>query len=880
MKPEKKFIPGVCKAILSGDTVIIRGHPDQGLPPEKILQLAYVSAPKLARRPTENGQLFNDEPYAWQSRETLRKLIIGRDVLFCVLYSAVARDYGSILLNGHDITAQLVSEGAVRVRELTPNSPDKHRELINLENKAKLAKVGMFQPKSAGAIRTITWQITNPEDYLGKQFEAVVENVKDGSSLRLLLLPSFAYATLSLSGIKCPSKDDPDNPEFYEEAKYFTEVRLLHRTVLAHLQGTLNGIFLGTIMHPAGNISECLLKEGFAKIVEWSMKYVSPKCQASYRAAESFAKQYRWRLFREYSASSACKLDNSEFQAVVEEIVNGASVVIRRVTDGTRERIFFSSLRQPQAATAASGKTGRDQPTGESRAAEARDSSAPRLQYYQIPWLFEAREFLRHKLLGKTVSVKVDYLRAPLSGASPKKMCTIMLGSCNVGEALIGKGLAKVIPHRMNDNDRSLHYEALVRAEAAAKAQLKGVHQPANKAPVHRFVEVTSHEEAVQHLPLVRHNKMRFPAMVEGVLHGSRLKILIIQDKLIINFILSGIRCPRLLSKNAGDGAPPEPYAEEAYNFTKNLCFQRDVEIQVDGLDMAGSYTGSLWVKHSGVWKNLSLQLLKSGLASLRPSASRLLYKQDLYKAERAAIEERLKIWENYTERTASDGEGEHHDKMPEYQKVHVSEVTSPTHVWFQPADKLDELKPDLMRLNETFTGRAPSQDYWPVVNALCCAKFGDNVFYRARIEVVDNEKRTAHIFYIDYGNKEETSFDNLYELPEAFWSPPPLARELRLALLAEPDDEDWAAAALDFVSELLLDKSFLLNIKYQENGKDYGTLTDPETKVDVGTTILLNGLALCKRRRGSKFKALLDEYEKCESKLCRKGATSGSTAT
>jgi hypothetical protein len=69
--------------------------------------------------------------------------------------------------------------------------------------------------------------------------------------------------------------------------------------------------------------------------------------------------------------------------------------------------------------------------------------------------------------------------------------------------------------------------------------------------------------------------------------------------------------------------------------------------------------------------------------------------------------------------------------------------------------------------------------DYWPVVNALCCAKFGDNVFYRARIEVVDNEKRTAHIFYIDYGNKEETSFDNLYELPEAFWSPPPLAREL-----------------------------------------------------------------------------------------------------
>jgi staphylococcal nuclease domain-containing protein 1 len=40
--------------VLSGDTVVIRGQPRNGPPPERTLCLSNVTAPRLARRPNPN----------------------------------------------------------------------------------------------------------------------------------------------------------------------------------------------------------------------------------------------------------------------------------------------------------------------------------------------------------------------------------------------------------------------------------------------------------------------------------------------------------------------------------------------------------------------------------------------------------------------------------------------------------------------------------------------------------------------------------------------------------------------------------------------------------------------------------------------------------
>ena len=81
--------------------------------------------------------------------------------------------------------------------------------------------------------------------------------MRDGSTLRVLLLPSYHNVTVQLSGIKCPGfkrENDVEVAEpFAEEARQFVETRLLHRDVKVMLEGVANqtnGILLGTIHHP------------------------------------------------------------------------------------------------------------------------------------------------------------------------------------------------------------------------------------------------------------------------------------------------------------------------------------------------------------------------------------------------------------------------------------------------------------------------------------------------------------------------------------------------------------------------------------------------------------------------------------------------------
>lgn len=74
--------------------------------------------------------------------------------------------------------------------------------------------------------------------------------------------------------------DDKGRPDptakvpYAEEARYFVEVRLLQREVEIILESVNNNNFVGTILHPKGNIAEALLREGFARCVDWSIAFM------------------------------------------------------------------------------------------------------------------------------------------------------------------------------------------------------------------------------------------------------------------------------------------------------------------------------------------------------------------------------------------------------------------------------------------------------------------------------------------------------------------------------------------------------------------------------------------------------------------------------
>ena len=143
--------------------------------------------------------------------------------------------------------------------------------------------------------------------------------------------------------------------------------------------------------------------------------------------------------------------DQKEFSGRVTEIVNGEVLVIK--VGSVYKRVTMSSIRQP-------------------RPAEGTDAGPPSRALYEVPYLFEAREFLRKRLVGKKVNATVDYVR-PAANGYPERVCaSIFLGNQNIQEATVSKGLATVAWHKQDDDERAANYDALLLAQEKAKKVL------------------------------------------------------------------------------------------------------------------------------------------------------------------------------------------------------------------------------------------------------------------------------------------------------------------------------------------------------------------------------------------------------------------------
>lgn len=219
-------------------------------------------------------------------------MLVGEEVYFqCERKASGTREYGVVYLgkdqnNLTNVTELSVSEGLLQVRRdgIRVPTPELER-LIQLEDQAKAQGKGRYG-SSTPVDRNIVWQITNAKHFVdsqaGKPVRAIIEHVRDGSTVRAFLLPGFQYITLMISGIRCPGfslnkegKPDPSvQVEFAEEARFFVESRLLQRDVEIVLESTNNQNLVGTILFPKGNIAEALLREGFAKCVDWSMAFM------------------------------------------------------------------------------------------------------------------------------------------------------------------------------------------------------------------------------------------------------------------------------------------------------------------------------------------------------------------------------------------------------------------------------------------------------------------------------------------------------------------------------------------------------------------------------------------------------------------------------
>jgi staphylococcal nuclease domain-containing protein 1 len=152
--------------------VLVGKNNGSGPPQEITITLASLQAPRVSRGPQQS----TEDAFAWESREFLRKLCIGKTVSFKVIYCVanINRTFGDVyFLNVGDesdsepvcLSELVVGAGWSPVKASEASTGDKlssrHEKLVTLEAEAKAANLGVHGAK--GSARKISWAPTSSE---------------------------------------------------------------------------------------------------------------------------------------------------------------------------------------------------------------------------------------------------------------------------------------------------------------------------------------------------------------------------------------------------------------------------------------------------------------------------------------------------------------------------------------------------------------------------------------------------------------------------------------------------------------------------------------------------------------------------------------------
>lgn len=112
---------------------------------------------------------------------------------------------GTNVDNAENITESGVKEGWLEVKP-GKQLDEPVQKLLTLQEEAKSQKKGRWSEDGQSHVRSITWAVDDlrslVEKYKQQQVDAVVEQVRDGNSIRAFLLPTYEYITVMFSGIK------------------------------------------------------------------------------------------------------------------------------------------------------------------------------------------------------------------------------------------------------------------------------------------------------------------------------------------------------------------------------------------------------------------------------------------------------------------------------------------------------------------------------------------------------------------------------------------------------------------------------------------------------------------------------------------------------
>ncbi|CEM37772.1 unnamed protein product [Vitrella brassicaformis CCMP3155] len=332
--------------------------------------------------------------------------------------------------------------------------------------------------------------------------------------------------------------------------------------------------------------------------------------------------------------------------ATVKQVVSGDTFVLVGAPRGgppPEKQLSLASIIAPRIAMKSLTKETQDEPFG-----------------------WNAREFIRKKIIGKQVEFKVEYSQ------NDREYGWIKFEGNSISIDLLKQGLVKLKPNR---SPGAHDYDELKAAEEEAQAAKRGLWTDDTAAANATMRQVTFPQNDPDFVKsfAAKHKGERLPAIVEYVRDGGAYRVIFTQDNIYIPLILTGIQAdgwkraaPPLGSDNKpivenGGGGPPqqmpleaEPFAAECKYFVEVRVLNRDVDVRVEGADEYGNLYGTIWHPKGG---NISLVLLQQGFAKIQDYSARMAESLvHLREAQKEAQTKKMRKWKNYRSATTAGG--------------------------------------------------------------------------------------------------------------------------------------------------------------------------------------------------------------------------------
>ncbi|TRY85445.1 hypothetical protein DNTS_016109 [Danionella cerebrum] len=133
--------------------------------------------------------------------------------------------------------------------------------------------------------------------------------------------------------------------------------------------------------------------------------------------------------------------------------------------------------------------------------------------------------------------------------------------------------------------------------------------------------------------------------------------------------------------------------------------------------------------------------------------------------------------------------------------------------IYWQTEEMIQSLKKISADLQKAH-GNTFAPEYKPEIGEICAAKFSvDQSWYRAEIQSFDVARKTAGVFYIDFGNEENVTLDNMQPLSEHIGAAPAFALKCCVAGV-KPLTGTWTGECSFSVKRLIVGKTLSITVK------------------------------------------------------------------